>query len=98
MQSKPSLGGLPRASELSSNSLGDIQKFLDRYTAELDTQWKLLHQDVATPQLAEGEFIYFGFKNEIGTFRMGRVGDDWVLDHQTTTIGTWVNIDTAKGS
>ena len=90
--------GLPRARDLQSNKLEDIQDFLENMIRELDTQWRLLYQDVSTIQLDTDGYLYFGNKDTLGTFRLGRDGDDWVLEHQTAVVGTWVRIRTTKGS
>ena len=90
--------GLPLARELKSNSLTDLQNFFGQLFTELDKQWRLIHQDVSTIQLDDDGFLYFGNKDTLGTFRLGRDGADWVLEHQTTTIGTWVRIRKTKGS
>lgn len=84
--------------DLRSNKLKDLQDFFRKAFDELDKQWRLLHQDVSVIQLEPDGFIYFGGKDQLGTFRIGRVGDDYVLEHQTTTIGTWVRLGTTKGS
>ncbi len=89
---------LPRPKDLKSNSLEDIQNILRLLFEEIDSQWRLLFQDVSTIQVDSGGFIYFGGKDTLGTWRLGRIGADWVLQHQTTTVGTWVTVDTAKGS
>ena len=89
---------LPRPRELQSNKVEDIQDILEKAFSALDTQWRLLHQDVGTIQVDTDEYIYFGDKNTLGTFRLGRDGDDWVLEHQTAVVGTWVRIRTTKGS
>lgn len=89
---------LPQARDLRSNKLEDTQNFMELILRELDKQWRLLWEDVNTFQVDTDEFIYFGNKNTLGTFRIGRIGADWVLQHQTTTVGTWVTIDLAAGS
>ncbi len=98
MRAKKSLTGLPRPRDLRSNKLEDIQEFFRRAFDELDTQWRKLFQDVTTIQVTDDGFIYFGDKNTLGTWRLGRDGADWILEHQTTTVGTWVRVDTVKGS
>ena len=98
MRAKKSLSSLARPKGLKSNKVEDIRDFLTLWREELDSQWKLLFQDVSTIQLESDGFLYFGNKDTLGTFRLGRVGDDWVLEHQTTTIGTWVRVRTTKGS
>ncbi len=89
---------LPLARELQSNKLTDIQEFLDRLIDRLEKAHRRLWQDIQTIQIPATGFIYFGGKDTLGTFRLGRIGADYVLQHQTTTIGTWVTIDLAKGS
>ena len=98
MRAKRTLQSLPLAKELQSNSLQDIQNFMERFRRELDTQWRLIHQDIATIQVDTDGFIYFGNKDTLGTWRIGRSGADWIMEHQTTTVGTWVRVDTVKGS
>ncbi len=97
MRAKKTLG-LPRARDLKSNSLTDLQNFFDLILRELDKQWRLIHGDVATPQLEADGFFYFGNKDTLGSWRIGRIGADWVLQHQTTTLGTWVTVDLAAGT
>ncbi len=98
MRAKKSLSGLPRPRDLRSNKLEDIQVYLQQLVTELDNQWRLLFQDVSTIQVDADGFIYFGNKDTLGTWRIGRSGADWVLEHQTTTVGTWVPVDLASGS
>ncbi len=97
MRSRKALN-LRTAQDLRSNSVEAIRNELRLLYEELDAQYRLLHQDVSTIQVDTDGFIYFGNKDTLGTFRMGRIGADWVLQHQTTTIGTWVTIDLAAGS
>ena len=97
MRARKSLS-LPRPRDLRSNKLEDIQDFMRLVLEELDKQYRLLHQDVSTIQLDTDGFLYFGNKDTNGSWRIGRIGADWVLQHQTTTIGTWVTVDLASGS
>ena len=97
MRSKNALN-LRTDRDLKSNSLEDIRNEFRLLYEELDTQYRLLHQDVATPQLEVDGFFYFGNKDTLGTWRMGRIGADWVLQHQTTTVGTWVTVDLSAGT
>lgn len=96
MQAKKSLLGLARPQELKSNKLGDIQVFLGRWRDEIDRQWRLLWQDVSTIQVDSDGYIYFGAKTTEGSWRIGRDGADWVLDHLES--GTWVNASKQKAS
>jgi len=89
---------LPRPKELTSNKLEDIQEHLRKLYDEIDRAWRLLWQDIAIIEVDDDGFIYFGGKDKVGTWRIGRSGVDWILEHQTTTVGTWVRVDTAKGS
>ena len=99
MRAPKSLAGrLPKAKELKSNKLSDVQDFFERVIDEVDRGYKLLFQDIATIQLDADGYLYFGNKDTLGTWRIGRDGADYVLEHQTTTLGTWVRVDTAKGS
>ncbi|MHC4397292.1 MAG: hypothetical protein ACYS1A_16765 [Planctomycetota bacterium] len=98
MRAKNALSGtLPRPRELKSNRKEDIQDFLERLLKDLDKQWRLLHQDVATIQVDDDGYIYFGNKDTAGTWRIGRDGLDWIMEYQAV-VGTWTRIDTAKGS
>ena len=96
MRAKKTLESLRRPKELKSNKLEDIQNFLRLWREELDRQWRLLFQDVATIQLDRDGFLYFGNKDTDGSWRIGRDGADWVLEHRAS--GTWTAVDTAKGS
>jgi hypothetical protein len=49
----------------------------------------LLFQDIATFQIDADGFIYLGNKDTDGTWRIGRDGGDYVLDHLES--GVWVN-------
>ena len=82
MLSKPSLlATVPKARDLKSNKLKDIQVFLDRLINGINTQYELMHQDISTLQVNPGEWIYFGGKNVVGSARIGLVGTDWVCQH-----------------
>lgn len=89
---------LPRARDLRSNSLEDIQNMLEKVFNELDKQYRLLWSDLNVIQLDDDGFIYFGNKDTLGTWRVGRIGADWVLEHQTTTVGTWVTVEFSDGA
>ena len=97
MRAKKSLNSLPMPRELKSNSKEDIQNFLRRMIKELDKQWRLLYQDVATIQLDADGYLYLGNKDTVGTWRIGREGLDWILEYQEI-IGTWTRVVTRKGS
>lgn len=87
MRAKSSLR-LPRAKELQSNKLEDIQEHLRKLYEELDKQWRLLFQDVSTIQVDADGFIYFGGKDTEGSWRIGRVGNDWQMRRYES--GTYV--------
>lgn len=95
MQSKKALT-LPSARSLRSNKLKDIQDFIAIAFTELDKQYRLMHDDIATIQVARDGFIYFGSKNTDGSWRIGRDGADWVLEHLES--GTWVNATTQEAT
>lgn len=97
MRARKSLLGLARPEELKSNKIEDIRSFLGLWREELDRQWRLLFQDVATIQVDSDGYIYFGGKDTVGAWRIGRDGLDWILEYQEV-VGTWTRIDTAKGS
>ena len=96
MRSKKSLGSLPRPKDLKSNKLEDIQDFLEQMISELDRQWRLLHQDVSTIQIDADGFIYFGGKDTDGSWRVGRIGADWVLEHRDS--GVWTTVELSHGT
>ncbi len=81
MRAKKSLVSLPRPKELKSNKLEDIQEFFRKTFEELDRQWRLLFQDIATIQVDGDGWIYFGGKNVTGSIRIGQSGTDWVVQH-----------------
>lgn len=88
MRAKKSLISLPRPKELRSNRLEDIQDFLQRAFDELDRQWKLLWQDVSTIEVDPDGWIYFGGKDVDGSWRVGRVGNNWEMQRRES--GTYV--------
>ena len=81
MRAKSSLR-LPRAKELQSNKLEDIQDHLEKLYEELDKAWKLLWQDVSTIQVDDDGWIYFGGKDTDGTWRVGRVNNNWEMQRR----------------
>ena len=83
---------LPRAEDLKSNNLKDIQNHFRLLYEELDKAYRLLWQDVATISVDTDGWIYFGDKNTDGTWRIGRSGTAW--DMQRRESGTYV----AKGA
>ncbi len=87
---------LRSANDLKSNKVEDIKNELRLLYEELDRYLRLLWQDVATIQVDADGFVYFGNKDTDGTWRMGRDGVDWVLEHRES--GTWTTVDTAAGS
>ena len=91
MRARKSLN-LLRARDLQSNSLVDIQNFMDLILRELDKQYRLLYQDVATIQVDDDGFIYFGEKDTDGTWRIGRSGTAWNMERRES--GAYV----AKGA
>lgn len=91
MRARPALK-LPRARDLKTNTLKDLQDFYELLREELDKQWRLLFQDVSTIQVGDDGWIYFGNKNTDGTWRIGRSGNDWNMERRES--GTYV----AKGA
>ena len=83
---------LPKPRELKSNRLKDIQEFLGRFFDELDKAYRLLWQDLATIQVDDDGWIYFGNKDTDGTWRIGRSGMAWNMEKRES--GTYV----AKGA
>lgn len=81
MRAKKTLG-LPRPRELQSNNLKDIQDYFQVLFNELDKAWRLLWQDLATIQVDDDGWIYFGNKDTNGTWRIGRSGTDWVMSRR----------------
>lgn len=81
MRSKKALD-LRTDRDLKSNSLEDIRNEFRLLYEELDTQYRLLHQDVSTIQVPDGEWIYFGGVNAVNSIRIGKTGtSDWVVQH-----------------
>lgn len=72
---------LPRARDLKSARLEDVQNMFRLIIEELDKQWRLLHQDVSTIQVDDDGWIYFGGKDQTNSVRIGRDGIDWVVQH-----------------
>lgn len=91
MQSRPSLN-LPRARDLKSNKLKDIQDFLEKQQGEIDRQYRLMFQDILTLQVPADRFIYWGGKDTDGSWRIGRDGDNLIT--QRLESGVWVTKDT----
>lgn len=83
---------LPKPKELRSNKLADIQRFFEVLCDELDKAYRRLYQDVATIQVDDAGWIYFGNKDTDGTWRIGRAGTAWNMERRES--GTWV----AKGA
>lgn len=80
------------AEELKSNKLEDIKEHFRLLTEQIDRGYRLLYQDVATIQVAEDGWIYFGEKDTDGTWRIGRSGNDWNMERRES--GSYV----AKGA
>ena len=87
---------LPRPKDLKSNEVEDIQDMFRLLFEELDKQWRLLWGDLNTIQLDGDGFLYGGNKDTDGSWRMGRIGADWVLEHRDS--GTWTTIELSSGS
>lgn len=96
MISEKSLIRLPRGQELRSNNLKDIQEYMDRFRQVLDDTHRQLVQDIGTIQVDADGFIYFGGQDTDGSWRIGRDGADWTLDHLES--GTWVNASKQKAT
>ena len=92
MRAKKSLSSLARPEELKTNKVEDIRDFLKRWRKELDSQWRLLFQDLATIQVDDDGWIYFGGKDTDGSWRIGRSGTAWNMERRES--GTYV----AKGA
>ncbi len=82
--------------DLKSNSLEDIRNELRLLYKELDSQWRLMFQDVSTIQLDTDGFLYGGNKDTDGSWRIGRIGADWVLQHRDS--GTWTTVELSSGT
>jgi len=87
MRAKKSLS-LPMPEALKSNKLEDIKEHLRQLTEVLDKGYRLLYQDVATIQVDADGWIYFGEKDTDGTWRIGRVDNNWEM--QRREDGTYV--------
>ena len=75
--------------DLKSNNLEAIRNEFRLLYEELDSQWRLIHQDVSTIQVPDGEWIYFGGVNAVSSIRIGKSGtSDFVAQH--FIAGTYV--------
>ena len=83
---------IPRAKELRSNKLEDIQNHLEILYAALDKAHRALYQDLKTIQVDDAGWIYFGNKDTDGTWRIGRSGTAWNMERRES--GTY----TKKGA
>lgn len=92
MDARKSLLNLLSTRKLKSNKLEDVQEYFDWIIAEINKQWRLLWQDVNTIQVDPDGFIYFGGKDVDGSWRVGRVGNNW--EFQRRESGTY----TKKGA
>ncbi len=81
--------------DLKSNSLEDIRNELRLLYKELDTQYRLLFQDVSTIQVDDDGWIYFGNKDTDGTWRVGRVGNNWEMQRRESGTFTKKGASTA---
>ena len=87
MKAKSSLH-LPMPKELTSNKLEDIQEHFRKINEAIDKQYKLLWQDTATIRVGSDGWIYFGGMDVDGSWRIGRVGNNWEM--QRREAGTYV--------
>ncbi len=87
MRAKKTLS-LPLPEALKSNKLEDIKEHFRLLTEELDKAYRLLWQDTANIQVAEDGWIYFGDKDTDGSWRVGRVGNNWEMQRRES--GTFV--------
>lgn len=87
MRAKKSLK-LPMPEELKSNKLEDIKEHFRLLTEELDKAYRLLWQDTAEIQVDDAGWIYFGNKDTDGTWRIGRVDNNWEMQRRES--GTYV--------
>lgn len=78
MRAKKSLS-LPMPESLKSNKLEDIKEHFRLLTEKLDKGYRLLFQDVATIQVDADGWIYFGEKDTDGSWRIGRVDNNWEM-------------------
>lgn len=74
--------------ELKSNKLEDIKDYLKKFYDELDKGYRLLYQDTATIQVDSEGWIYFGDKDTDGSWRIGRVDNNWEMQRRES--GSWV--------
>ena len=91
--------GLQGPKELRSNSLQDIQEFLQRWKDELDRTYRLVLSDITTVQIGSGttgNFLYFGDADTDGSWRIGKSGADYVLEHRDS--GVWTNVKLNPGT
>ena len=70
---------LPRPEDLKSNKVEDIKEHFRLLTEELDKAYRLLWQDTATIQVDADGWIYFGGKDTDGSWRIGRVDNNWEM-------------------
>ena len=77
---------LQRPEDLKSNNLKDIQNHFRLLYEEIDKAYRLLWQDVATVQVDTDGWIYFGGKNTNGSWRVGRVGDNWEMQRREAGV------------
>ena len=85
MKAKSALS-LPRPKELTSNKLEDIQEHFQKINEAIDKQYRLLWQDTATIQVGADGWIYFGGIDVDGSWRVGRVGDDWNAERREAGV------------
>jgi len=78
---------MPKA--LTSNKLEDIQEHFRKINEALDKQYRLLWQDTATIQVDADGWIFFGGKDTDGSIRIGRSGNEWVV--QRYESGSYVD-------
>lgn len=77
---------LPKAKDLTSNKLEDIQEIFRLLFDELDKQWRLLFQDIEMIQVDTDGWIYFGGKDATDSARIGKVGTAWVCQHYISGV------------
>lgn len=87
MRAKKSLS-LPMPEALTSNKLEDIKEHFKKLTEAIDKGYRLLWQDTATIQVDEDGWIYFGEKDTDGSWRIGRVDNNWEMQRRES--GTYV--------
>ena len=81
MRAKKSLS-LPTPESLKSNNLEDIKEHFRLLTEKIDKGYRLLFQDVATIQVDADGWIYFGEKDTDGSWRIGRVDNNWEMQRR----------------